>query len=169
MTITRNIITGSIVASLMCSSMFGVANAQNTSINFSDKSYYAAEENLQDITGKIQDTSGSEITSNLSALKDGESYTFISNGRSHTVEMHNGNFVLVGEAMMRASICATTVATVIFGIGSAALFAAAAAMAPGSVLVLGGLSFTSGQVAALAGAAGSFAAVEAYLDSKFCR
>lgn len=113
------------------------------------------------------DTPRAEIENNLSALEEGESYSFTSLGKSHTIQKIDGNFVVVGEVMTR-SICATTIATVVFGIGATAL-AAAATMGPGTVMVIGGMSFTAGQVGMLAVAAGSFATLEAYIDSKFCR
>lgn len=116
---------------------------------------------------QISDTAPESITHGVEQLAVGETFTFVSQGRSHTVLKTTQGLEFINEPLER-SVCATTLAAVLLGIGSAALLALAAGMAPGAIVVLGGYGFTASQVTAAAGAMASMSALEAFLDSKFC-
>lgn len=116
----------------------------------------------------ISDTEPSEITNQMSKMDVNSRYTFVANGRVHEVVKTTQGFELLNEGYER-SVCATALASVLLGIGAAALLATAAAMGPGAVVVIGGYGFTAGQLTAAAGAMGSMSAVEAFLDSKVCK
>ena len=108
-----------------------------------------------------------------SALKNGESFTYSSpTGDKFEVTNVNGqlNFSVITDSSVSspaASWCATSLAAVIFGIGATALAAAAVATGGGSV-VIAGVTLSGAQLGGLAAAAGSFAALEMYIDSKIC-
>ncbi|WP_141741486.1 MULTISPECIES: hypothetical protein [Corynebacterium] len=104
-------------------------------------------------------------TSDFSSLKDGESLRL---REGISVTKQSGRLIVASPADEERSICATSVATVLFGMGSVALFALAAALGPGEVAVIAGVEMTAEQLGYAAGASGSFAALEAWADSKVC-
>lgn len=113
------------------------------------------------------------LAEKMKALKNGESFTYSSpTGDKFEVTNVNGqlNFSVITDSSVSspaASWCATSLAAVIFGIGATALAAAAVATGGGSV-VIAGVTLSGAQLGGLAAAAGSFAALEMYIDSKIC-
>ena len=101
-------------------------------------------------------------------MVNNEEYTFFANGGAYTIVKTAEGIEFLDNGHER-SVCATTLAAVLLGIGAAALMALAAGMAPGAIVVIGGYGFTAGQVTAAAGALGSMSAIEAFLDSKVCK
>lgn len=163
-----------VILSVLMLFSFSPAQASN---NFLDEgSRYSTINISSNPVFDANEDHGEALGEKFSSIGEGESFSFFADGSIFSVEKKSGNIFVETTAlslykgsMPSASFCATTVATIIFEIGSVALFAAAATMAPGSFLVLGGIAFNSTQVAYLASAAGSFAALQAYLDSHFCR
>ena len=114
-----------------------------------------------------------KLAKKMESLKSGESFTYSSpNGQDFKVSKNHGqlSFVATGDSSIAtpaASWCATSLAAVVFGIGATALGAAAVATGGGTV-VIGGVALSGAQVGGLAAVAGSFSALEAYIDSKIC-
>lgn len=124
-----------------------------------------------------ESTNGQSATNNLAkkfeSLKNGESLTYSSpTGENFKVTNSNGQLTFTrisnsSIATPASSWCATSLAAVVFGIGATALAAAAVATGGGTV-VIGGVALSGAQLGGLAAVAGSFSALEAYIDSKIC-
>lgn len=106
-----------------------------------------------------------EATKQFASMRDGE-VLHLSGGID--VTKRSGQFVVTSPAELERSVCGATIAAVLFGMGSVALFAMAALLGPGEVAVIAGVEMTAEQLGYAAGASGSFAALEAWADSKFC-
>ncbi|WP_216386861.1 hypothetical protein [Arcanobacterium phocae] len=108
-----------------------------------------------------------QLVTKLRSLKIGESFRLSTGVAPLTVTKTSDGYAIEGIYEYR-SVCGWTIATVLYGGGSIALFALAATLGPGEVAVIAGVEMTAEQLGFAAATSGSISALAAWADSKFC-
>lgn len=119
------------------------------------------------ISAAQQKSEVSKIANKLRTLTPGQNIKISSGNIQLTIVKNKNGYVVEGIHRDR-SVCGWSIAVILCGIGSVALFALAAALGPGEVAVIAGVEMTAEQLGYAASASGGMAGLAAWANSKFC-
>lgn len=158
--ILASVTMGALAISFLGSAPSQAAQPANTSLSASD-AQGASQKNSPEVQAQA---------AKIKALREGQKLTFTGADKAQiTVTKEKGQLRVETPYDGNRSVCGTTIATAITGLGAVGLFALAATLGPGEIAVVAGVEMTAEQLGFAAGSIGSFSALSAWADSKFCQ